>query len=116
MSSVAAAQHLPVVATGSASRDFLVISIHDIAPSTRSIVEKIMAELARHGVRACSLLVVPDYHHQGVSMQDRPFVAWLRELEAAGHEIVIHGYFHERSRLRSEGVFVKFGNQLYTDG
>jgi predicted deacetylase len=116
MSSLAAAQYLPVVATGSASRDFLVISIHDIAPSTRSIVEKIMAELARHGVRACSLLVVPDYHHQGVSTQDRPFVAWLRELEAAGHEIVIHGYFHERSRRGSESVFDKFVTQIYTNG
>ena len=75
-----------------------------------------MAELARHGVRVCSLLVVPDYHHRGASMQDRQFAAALRELEAAGHEVVIHGYFHERSRRGSESVFDKFVTQIYTNG
>jgi predicted deacetylase len=62
------------------------------------------------------VLVVPDYHHQGASMQDRQFVAALRELEAAGHEIVIHGYFHERPRRESESVFDKFVTQVYTNG
>ena len=116
MSSLAAAQYLPVVATGSATRDFLVVSVHDVAPSTRPIVEKIMGELARHGVRNYSLLVVPDYHHEGASMQDRQFIAWLRELESAGNEIVIHGYFHERPRREDEGLFEKFVTRIYTNG
>jgi predicted deacetylase len=116
MSSLAATQFLPVVATASASQDFLVVSVHDVAPSTRPVVEQIVAELARHGVRVCSLLVVPDYHHQGPSMQDRQFVGWLRELEAAGHEIVVHGYFHERPRRGDESFFEKFVTQIYTNG
>ena len=116
MSSLAATQYLPVVATGSATQDFLVVSVHDVAPSTRPIITQIMVELARQGVRSCSLLVVPDYHRQGPSMQDRQFVAWLRELETAGHEIVIHGYFHERSRRGDESLFEKFVTQIYTNG
>ena len=74
------------------------VSLHDVAPATRAVSEKMIAELARHGVRVSSLLVVPNYHHRGASMNDRDFVQWLRDLEAEGHEIVIHGYFHQRPR------------------
>jgi len=116
MTSVAAAQFLPVVATASATKDFLVVSIHDVAPSTQAVCDKMIAELAQKGVRHCSLLVVPDYHHRGGSMQDRQFVSWLRNLEAAGHEIVIHGYFHQRPQSASENLADKFVTQFYTQG
>src|SRR5207253_9700916 len=78
MTSAVATQFLPVVAAASATKDYLVISIHDVAPATQIVCDKIISELARKGVRHCSLLVVPDYHHQGESMQDRQFVSWLR--------------------------------------
>jgi uncharacterized protein len=116
MTSAVATQFLPVVAAASATKDFLVVSIHDIAPSTRPIVEKIISELAAKGIRHCSLLVVPDYHHQGASMQDRQFVSWLRNLEASGNEIVIHGYFHERPTQVRESFLEKFVTQTYTQG
>src|SRR5436305_1996506 len=98
MTSAVATQFLPVVAAASATKDYLIVSVHDVAPSTKPIADKIISELTAKGIRHCSLLVVPDYHHQGASMQDRQFVSWLRNLEAAGNEIVIHGYFHERPR------------------
>ena len=116
MSSLAATQFLPVVATASAAQDFIIVSLHDVAPSTRRIVEPMIAQLARHGVRVCSLLVVPDYHRQGPSMEDRQFVAWLRDLEAAGHEIVVHGYFHERPTSHQESVFDRLITRVYTQG
>ena len=47
-------------------------------------------------------------------MKDRQFVSWLRDLEARGHEIVIHGYFHERPARRDETLRDKFITQLYT--
>lgn len=115
MESAAAIDFLPVVATPSVSRDFMVVSLHDVAPSTRAVHEKIISELARCGVRSFSLLVVPDYHHQGKAMEDRQFVSWLRDLEAAGNEIVIHGYFHERQRKANETSRDKFFTRLYTD-
>src|SRR5438309_4624043 len=116
MTSAVATQFLPVVATTSATKDFLIVSVHDVAPSTQPIVDKIISELTHKGVRHCSLLVVPDYHHQGAAMKDRQFVSWLRNLEAAGHEIVIHGYFHERPRRARETFLEKFITQFYTQG
>ena len=49
-------------------------------------------------------------------MQDPQFVCWLRQLEAAGHEIVIHGYFHERPRTPRETFVDKVVTQFYTQG
>ena len=97
-------------------RQSLVVSVHDVAPATRPRVEEIVAELAHHGVQVCSLLVVPNYHHRGCFTEDRAFVRWLQELEAKGHEIVIHGYFHERPARNGESVNEKFFTRLYTKG
>src|SRR5436190_22039708 len=115
MSTIAATEFLPLVATASAARDFIVVSLHDVAPSTQQIANTIISELARRGVRVCSLLVVPDYHHQGLATRDRQFVSWLRGLESEGHEIVIHGYFHERPRGPNETLRDKLLTRLYTD-
>ena len=114
MSTIAATEFLPLVATASAARDFIVVSLHDVAPSTQQIATTIISELAHRGVRVCSLLVVPDYHHEGLFTADRQFVSWLRGLEADGHEIVIHGYFHERPRRAKETLRDKFLTRLYT--
>lgn len=116
MTSAVATQFLPAVAAASASKDYFVVSLHDVAPSTRAIADKIISDLTQHGVRHCSLLVVPDYHHEGASMQDRQFVSWLRQLEATGHEIVIHGYFHERPKGDGESFFEKAVTRIYTQG
>jgi predicted deacetylase len=114
MSSIAATQFLPGVASASAEKNFLVVSLHDVAPSTQAVTAKMISEFARCGVRVCSLLVVPNYHHQGASMQDRQFVSWLRGLEADGHEVVIHGFFHQRPRIERETLRDKFVTRFYT--
>src|SRR5438105_14308544 len=116
MTSAVATQFLPAVAAASATKDYLVVSLHDVAPSTQPVADKIISELAQKGVRHCSLLVVPGYHHQGASMKDRQFVSWLRNLEAAGNEIVIHGYFHERPAQHRESFLEKLVTQSYTQG
>ena len=114
MTTATATQFLPIIASARAARDALVVSIHDVAPPNRPIVEKMILELAQAGVRVCSLLVVPDYHHEGLFTQDRQFVSWLRDLESQGHEAVIHGYFHERPACTTETLRDKFITQLYT--
>src|SRR5437899_817325 len=113
MSTIAATEFLPFVATASAARDFIVVSLHDVAPSSRQIANTIISELVHRGVRVCSLLVVPDYHHEGLFTKDGEFVSWLRGLEADGHEIVIHGYFHERPRRTKETLRDKFLTTFY---
>jgi predicted deacetylase len=97
-------------------RAALVVSIHDVAPSTQTRVEEIVSELAHHGIAVCSLLVVPNYHHRGCSTDDRGFVRWLQDLETKGHEIVIHGFFHERPRREGESVSQKLFTRFYTKG
>ena len=92
----------------------LVVSIHDVAPSTRAKVEKILASLAGRGVHTCSLLVVPDYHRLGRSLADRSFCSWLHALAANEHEIVIHGFFHQRARRRDENARAKIVTRIYT--
>jgi uncharacterized protein len=114
MSTIAATEFLPLVATGAAARDFMVVSLHDVAPSNQQIANTIISDLARHGVSVCSLLVVPDYHHQGLFTRNQQFVSWLRGLEADGHEIVIHGYFHERPCREKESFCDKFLTRFYT--
>ncbi|MGB8340858.1 MAG: polysaccharide deacetylase family protein [Chthoniobacterales bacterium] len=92
----------------------LVVSIHDVAPSTREKLEKILADLKRHQVSACSLLVVPAYHRQGRSLADPGFCSWLHEMETIGHEIVVHGFFHERARQPNESVRAKILTRILT--
>src|SRR5216110_1955186 len=114
MSTIAATEFLPLVATAGAAADSLVVSLHDVAPPTQQITTTIISELGRQGVRVCSILVVPDYHHQGFFTRHREFVTWLRGLEADGHEIVIHGYFHERPPLKRESLHDKLLTRFYT--
>src|SRR5437763_16363985 len=104
MSTLAATEFLPLVATASAARDFIVVSLHDVAPSTQQIANAIISELARRGVRVCSLLVVPDYHHQGLFTRDTGFVSWLWGLEAEGFVLVIIGYFLDLPRGSTETI------------
>jgi predicted deacetylase len=92
----------------------LVVSLHDVAPVTRSPVERMLAQLARAGVPRCSLLVVPDYHRIGRSLGDPAFREWLRDLDAQGHEIVIHGFYHERARRAGESTRQKVVTRVYT--
>src|SRR6266550_672478 len=114
MESAATMEFLPVLAAPGVSRDFLVVSIHDVAPSSRELVDKMITAVGHRGVGVCSLLVVPDYHHQGLFTKDREFVSWLRDLELDGHEVVVHGYFHERPRRPEESLRDKFLTRFYT--
>jgi len=114
MTTIAATEFLPLVATTGATNDFMVVSLHDIAPSNQQVANKIILELTHRGVRTCSLLVVPDYHRQGLFTKDRQFVSWLRDLELDGYEIVIHGYCHQRPRRGKETMRDKFFTRFYT--
>jgi len=91
MSSATATTFLPLGATARIERGSLVVSVHDVAPATHQITEKILTELAHRGVSVCSILAVPNYHNLGSSIENREFSLWLQEMEGRGHEIVIHG-------------------------
>ncbi len=92
----------------------LVVSIHDVAPATQPPVAEMLRELADFGVARTSLLVVPDYHRRGRSMGDDNFCQWLEEAQTRGHEVVLHGVFHERARRAEESARDKLVTRFYT--
>lgn len=104
-----------LIGAAEAERPAVVVSVHDIAPATRERSARIIDELARVGVSCCSLLVVPNYHQRGSSFAEREFVSWLRRLEASGHEIVVHGYYHARPASDRESFRDRVVTRVYTN-
>jgi hypothetical protein len=92
----------------------LVVSLHDVSPLTHADCAAILAELRSRGVPRTSLLVVPNHHSRAPMLDDLPFAAWLREQAAAGHEIVMHGYFHRRERRDRESLRARLTTRFYT--
>src|SRR5207302_5500085 len=90
------------------------VSIHDVSPLTRAATARILDELRALGVARTSLLVVPNHHRRGHFLDDADFCSWLRGLSDGGHEIVIHGYFHQRARRESESAKAKWVTRVYT--
>ncbi len=100
--------------TSQAGPRALVVSLHDVSPQTRGECAEILAELAALGVGKCSLLVIPDHHRRGHFLADAECAAWLRAQAAAGHELVMHGYHHQRARRDGESMGAKLTTRLYT--
>ncbi len=73
-----------------------------------------LRELAALGVEKTSLLVVPDYHRSGPSMANGDFCGWLKEAQNRGHEVVLHGYYHQRTRRSAESARDKIMTRFYT--
>jgi predicted deacetylase len=70
------------------------VSIHDVSPAWRDEVELALEAAHAHGVKP-ALLVVPNFHGRA-SLADHPdYCDRLRELQAEGHEIYLHGYYHQ---------------------
>lgn len=92
----------------------LVVSIHDVSPLTRADTARILAELRSLGITKTSLLVIPNHHRRGHFLDDADFCAWLRSLDETGHEIVMHGYFHQRARRDDETARAKIVTRFYT--
>lgn len=102
----------------------LVLSVHDVTPRHFEALRAIDAMLAELGVGSrYSMLVVPDFW-SAWPLEDHPdFTEWLRGREAAGVEMILHGYYHRddrshrgsSSRLRArlmtagEGEFLGLG-------
>src|SRR5688572_28260444 len=92
----------------------IVISVHDVHPGSRAICAQILGEFAALGVDRCSLLVVPDFHRQGVFVEDGAFCEWIAEQARRGHEIVAHGYHHLRPRAANESARQMLTTRIYT--
>jgi predicted deacetylase len=58
---------------------------------------------------------VPDHQGEGHFLQDEDFCTWLQELGQAGHEIVIHGYYHWRGEKADDSWVAKLTTDIYTE-
>lgn len=94
----------------------LVVSIHDVSPLTLQKTKQILDDLKKIGCASTSLLVIPDHHRRGRISMNATFAEWLRERVAAGHETVLHGYYHLREQQSADGVLKKMVTQSYTAG
>src|SRR5579883_859079 len=70
------------------------VSIHDVSPAWRDEVDAALRLCAEAGATP-ALLVVPDWHGAAPLLDDPPLCARLRELQARGHEVYLHGWRHE---------------------
>jgi predicted deacetylase len=103
-------------AVGGGPRRTLVVSLHDVSPRTQAVFTAMLAELAALGISRCSLLVIPDHHGGGHMLHDAEFCGWLETLAAQGHELVIHGYYHQRSPHGGETWRDRWITRIYTKG
>ncbi len=93
-----------------------VVSLHDVSPLTRDVFTAMLKELAEVGVTKTSLLVIPNHHHRGHMLDDAGFCRWLESLAKAGHEVVIHGYYHQRLPKVNETARQRWVTGVYTMG
>ncbi len=92
-----------------------IVSLHDAHPGSHAQITEQLAFLAERGVTRASILVVPEFHHRGSVLNDRAFCDAVTGWQKQGHEIVLHGYFHDREESPKETLSTLFWTRLYTN-
>ena len=93
----------------------LIVSLHDAHPGSCAQIEEQVAFLAERGVGRSSILVVPEFHHEGSAAGDAAFRSAVDGWQTAGHELVLHGYYHDRRESPPENLATLFWTRLYTN-
>ncbi len=70
------------------------VSLHDVSPAWAGEIDLALEYAAAIGAKP-ALLVVPNFHGAWPLGDHPAFCARLRELQANGHEVYLHGFFHE---------------------
>lgn len=93
----------------------LIVSLHDAHPGSHAAIAEQLGFLGAYGIKRTSILVVPEWHHEGPVTRDAAFCEAVSQWQAAGHEIVLHGYFHDRRESPPENLATLFWTRLYTN-
>jgi len=101
--------------TAPSERKSLIVSLHDAHPGSQAQIAEQVAFLATYGITRSSILVVPEFHHGGPVLQDKGFCETVSGWQTQGHEIVLHGYFHDRRESPPEKLSTVFWTRLYTN-
>jgi len=71
----------------------ITVSIHDVSPAFEREIDDALSACAKVDAKP-ALLVVPNFHGKWPLDRYPAFVDRLRDLSMAGHEIILHGFFH----------------------
>jgi uncharacterized protein len=93
----------------------LIVSLHDAHPGSQAQIAEQVAFLAAYGIKCSSILVVPHFHHGVSTMRDLSFCTSVSSWQTQGHEIVLHGYYHDRQDSPPESLSTLFWTRLYTN-
>jgi len=91
----------------------LIVSLHDVSPVSMERYGRFMKTVEELGVGVLAILVVPCMHGRHPASGHPGFLSWLSDLEARGHEIVLHGCFHRASAI-PPGLFPRLVSTIYT--
>jgi uncharacterized protein len=72
------------------------VSIHDVAPCWAFEVEAALRLCHAERIRP-ALLAVPNFHGTAPLLESPAFCSRLRDLQADGHEVFLHGFLHRSS-------------------
>jgi uncharacterized protein len=99
----------------SPSTKSLIVSLHDAHPGSHAQIAEQVAFLADHGITRSSILVVPEFHHCESVARDAAFREAVSGWQAQGHEVVLHGFFHDRLESPPENIRTIFWTRFYTN-
>jgi predicted deacetylase len=94
----------------------LIVSLHDAHPGSHAAIAEQVAFLTGYGIDRSNILVVPEFHHTGPVTKDISFCDAVTAWQAGGHEIVLHGYFHDRREAAPDTFSNFYWTRLYTNG
>lgn len=73
----------------------ILVSIHDVAPSSFTTSRSLLDRVERSGLVATLLVVAGPWNGQRAD-EDDVFGSWLRGAAQRGHEVALHGWEHRR--------------------
>ncbi len=94
----------------------LCVSIHDVAPATWALCEKLVEAVGKVAPIPLTVLVVPAWHHRCSDQADASYFAALAAHRANGSELALHGYTHLDEGRRPDCPWTYFWRQVYTQG
>lgn len=93
---------------------FFSVVLHDVAPSTWPLYADFVRAIDAVGGIPLTLLVVPDFHHEGSIVDDAVFRAAMDARVARGDELVLHGFHHADEAPPPRGPREMFMRRIYT--
>ena len=91
----------------------MIVSIHDVAPSTLEPVSSLLKSLDRAGVHPRVLKVIPNAQGRWPLQGSPELIRLLRAEAQSGSEIVLHGFTHESAGRLRGAAWVRLRARLF---